>query len=332
MNPLIFNQVSRHFYKLPRHLDFLKSTEDLYGLFDIPIQLSEERKKLFKRLYQGIGKTGCYTVKLPNNNLLRIKMEYSNSMGNSHYSRYWIPYLFIAESLGLITPNKTKIIEVTSGSAGIALAMVAKELGFHTTIIVPKVLPKNRIQPMMDYGAELVIVDGYIDRCVEKLKSLVKQNGYFPTNHSEEKSDFIINVFSRIAKEYLDVYDFPDYAIIGLGNGTTTYAIFSELKKRDYKTKCISYHPDLTKDQLIFGLYGPNVSLRHIELADALTDKKVFTNDIFMDEIDDYFKCDTEIKNLGPSSKYGIAIAYNIAKKVSNKTILTIGYDKNDRY
>ena len=333
MNPLIFNQVYRYFKKkLPAHWKFLNGTQDLIGFFKIKNQLSEERKKLFKKLYLGIGNTSCYTVQLPNNNLLRIKMECSNPMGNSHYSRYYIPYLFIAESLGLIYPNETNIIDVTSGSAGIALAMASKSLNYKSTIIVPKILPKNRIQPIIDYGAELIIVDGYIDKCIEKLKILVSQNGYLPTNHSEEKSDFIVKVFSRIAQEYLSDHFCPDYAIIGLGNGTTTYAIFNRLKKECCNTKCISYHPDTNKDQLIFGLYGPNVYLRHVELADELADEKIFTNDIQSDEILEYFKGDTEISNLGPSSLYGISISFEIAKKVKNKNFFTIGYDKNDRY
>jgi cysteine synthase len=332
MKPSIFHQVYEHFNKLPFHQEFIKGNSDLKYLFGLENKISEERKIKYKKLYQGIGNTHCYSVNLPNNNRLKIKMEYSNSMGNNHYARYWIPYLFIAESLELIKPGKTKIIEVTSGSAGIALAMATKELEFDTTIIVPKMLPKNRLQPMIDYGAKLELVDGYIDKCIEKFISLVKQNDYFPTNHSEEKSDFIVNVFSRIGKEFLSSYKCPDYAVIGLGNGTTTYSVFSEFKNRGCNTKCISYHPDLTKSQLVFGLYGPNVNLKHIEMANALTDEKIFTNDIYFNEIDEYFKNDTEIINLGPSSKYGIAIAYNIAKTVSKKTFLTIGYDKNDRY
>ncbi len=335
MNPFIFHQVYRTFNNLPSQLQYLKGKENLLGLFDIPNQISEERKNIYKTIYNGIGETGCYTVNLPNNNLLRIKMEYANSMGNSHYSRYWIPYLFIAESLNLISPNKTKIIEVSSGSAGIALAVATKELGFHTTIVVPKSLPKNRLQPMIESRAELIRVDGYIDKCVEELKYRVEQNGFFPTNHSEEKSDFIVNVFSRIAAEYLNNYNFPDYAIIGLGNGTTTYAIFSEFKNRGGNTLCISYNPDLTKKQLIYGLYGPhepNFNLRHIKLADSITSQKMYTNAIDLTEVEEYFKYDTEISNLGSSSKYGIAIAFSIAKIVKEKTFLTIGYDKNDRY
>lgn len=333
MNPLIFNQVYRYFKKkLPVHWKFLNSTQNLFGLFEIENKISEERINLYKKLYQGVGNTFCYSVQLPNNNLLRIKMECSNPMGNSHYSRYYIPYLFVAESLGLIYPNETNIIDVTSGSAGIALAMASKFLNYKSTVIVPKILPRNRIQPIIGYGPDLIVVEGYIDKCIEKLKTLVEKNRYFPTNHSEEKSDFIVKVFSRIAQEYLSVNYCPDYAIIGLGNGTTTYAIFKEIKKRNCKTKCISYHPDITRSQIIFGLYGPNVRLRHIELADELTDEKFHTNDFHFKEIDDFFKYDTEIINLGQSSKYGIAIAFKLAQKVSNKTLWTIGYDKNDRY
>jgi cysteine synthase len=332
VNPFVYHQLYRSSNKIKEILDFLDSNKSIIELFDISNNLSQSRKLQYKSLYQGIGNTKCYEAMLPNNNRIFVKMEYANSMGNSHYSRYWLAYLYIAEASGIIIPGETNIIDVSSGSAGIALALATKYLGYKCTIIVPDCLPESRVLPMIANGAELVRVHGYIDKCIVKLLELVDENRFFPTNHSEEKSDLITKVFKRIAIEFSDEHGAPDYAVLGLGNGSTTFAIFDYLSSLNCQSVKVSYHPELSREQLIYGLYGPNVKLRHIELSEKLTDFKFYTNDIILDEINDYFKYDTEIINLGPSSKYGIAISYNLSKTVSNKCFFSIGYDKNDRY
>lgn len=332
MNQLKFHQLHRNREKIKNYLEFLDSDESIESLFDINNNLSSDRINIYKNLYKGIGKTSCYQSILPNNNRLFVKMEYANTLGNSHYSRFWLPYLFIAETAGLIIPNKSNIIDVTSGSAGIALALATKYLGFRSTIIVPDILPVSRKLPMRHQHTEIIEVSGYIDKCINKLIELTNKDDYFPANHSEEKADLITKIFRRIASEYYIEYGSPDYAIIGLGNGTTTTAIFNYFVTKKCNTIKISYHPDIKSGQLIFGLYGQDVKLRHIKSAEEMSDHKYFTNNIKLDEIEEYFKFDTEIRNLGPSSKFGIAIAYKLSKEIKDKTFLTIGYDKNDRY
>jgi len=317
----------------PDIISFLNGQEDISRLFDLPVKIPIERINIYKQLYRGIGNTSCYKVNLPNNNVLHVKMEYANSGGNSHYSRFWIPYLFIAEALDLIHPGETHIIEVTSGSAGIALSEACKQLGFPLTLIVPEVLPKVRIEPMENNGADLIRVKGYIGGCISKLREMLIKNGYFPTNHSEEKADVLVKIDKRIAVEYFEQYGPPDYAIIGLGNGTSTYAIFDYFRQvAGESTKRITYYPRLDSGQIIFGLYGPNVKLRHVPMALDLAVDCFYTDDIDLSEIKAIYQFDTEISNLGASSLYAIAIARKIAEKVENKTFLTIGYDKSDRY
>lgn len=328
----IYETIARHIESLPNHLEFLKGDGDISNIFKLDSPITPERKKLYRKLYSGVGNTNCYTVQLYNDNLLNVKMEYANPMGNSHYARYWLPYLYLGEALEVISPEDSHILEVTSGSAGIALSMATNKLGYETSIIVPSLLPKSRVNPIINSGSNLIKVDGYIDKCIERLREMLNTGNYYATNHSEEKSDIIIYVFSRIIAEYLSEFSPPDYAIIGLGNGTSTLATFRYLQRHSNNTKCITYHPRLDKKEYVLGLYGPNVNLRHVELSKEVTDELRYTSDISLDEVKEVFKYDTEISNLGPSSLYGIQIALELSKKVSNNTFFTIGYDKNDRY
>ena len=174
--------------------DFMDSDADMRHLFELPTAILKERVALYKKLYMGVGDTPCYTVHLPNDNILRVKMEYANAMGNNHYSRCWIPYLFIAETLGVITPGETHLLEVTSGSAGISLSMAAKFLSYELTLVIPDELPSGRTAPMEYYGAEIVRVPGYIEDCIKELRRLLIKNDYFPCNHSEESADILVKI------------------------------------------------------------------------------------------------------------------------------------------
>jgi cysteine synthase len=310
--------------------EFMDSEAGMQLLFDLPSSIPKARVALYKKLYVGIGNTSCYTVPLPNDNLLHIKMEYANGMGNNHYSRCWIPYLFIAETLGVIVPEETHLLEVTSGSAGISLSMAAKYLGYELTLVIPEELPVGRTAPMEYYGATLVRVSGYIGSCIKEMRRLLVKSNYFPCNHSEENADLLVKIDKRIAIEYRAAYGTPDYCIIGLGNGTSTYAIFDYWRSFKKQPDLVTYHPDLTKPGVVFGLYTSNVNLRHIEPALSMATERLYTSE--MDMIRKMFCFDTEISNLGESSLYAIFIVLEKAKHVSGKTFFTIGYDKKDRY
>lgn len=311
---------------------FMDGEADMHLLFDLPSSIPAERVARYKKLYAGIGNTSCYTIPLANDNLLRIKMEYANGMGNNHYSRCWIPYLFIAETLGVIVPEETHLLEVSSGSAGISLSMAANFLDYKLTLVIPDKLPKGRTAPMEYYGANLVKVPGYIGNCIKEMRRLLVRNTYFPCNHSEENADLLVKIDKRIAIEYKAVYGTPDYCIIGLGNGTSTYAIFDYWTSFKKQMELVTYHPDLTKPEVVFGLYTSNVNLRHIEPALSMATERLYTSEMDIDMVRKLFCFDTEISNLGESSLYAIFIALEKAKHVASKTFFTIGYDKRDRY
>ena len=312
--------------------EFMDSDAGMHLLFDIPTPINAQRVSLYKKLYEGVGNTPCYTVHLPNDNLLRIKMEYANAMGNNHYSRCWIPYLFIAETLGVISPGDTHLLEVTSGSAGISLAMATQELGYELTLVIPEELPEGRTAPMEYYGAHLIKVTGYIDSCIKELRRLLVSYIYYPCNHSEENADLLVKIDKRIASEYRSAFGVPDYSIVGLGNGTSTFAIFSYWHQFLNRPRLVTYHPDLKRHDVVYGLYGPNVKLRHVEPALSLSDECLTTTDMDLHKVTDAFCYDTEISNLGLSSLYSIFISQEKSRHVYGKTFMTIGYDKSDRY
>lgn len=322
----------REINKRPALLEFLQGQKSLLYFFDLIDELNKDRKTLFKNLYNDVGETPIHQVDLGNNNRLKIKLECNNDMGNNHYSRYWLIHLALAEAFKIIIPNKTKIIEVTSGSSGISLSLACEQLGYDLTMIVPESLPKGRTEPMINAGTKVIKTEGYIDACIQTLRKMLSEDNYYAANHSEEKSNLITYVFSRMASEFINTFNSPDVAILGLGNGTSTEAAARTFKERSTHTKIYSYYPAFDSKQVVFGLYGPNVELRHIPEAKKLVDEMFYTSEGQIEEVREMFKNDKIIINLGISSLYAIAFAMRLAKTTKDLTYYTIGYDKIERY
>lgn len=225
----------------------------LDNLFRLSVNISPTRTSLFQRLYQGVGNTPFYYVNLLNSNSLYLKKETENANGNNHYSRYWIIYLFIMEEIGEISPDSTHLIEVSSGSSGISLSIACKELGYPLTMILPEILPIRRVEPMIRNGASIIYSKGYVRECIGLLKRKLVSRKFFYPNHSEEENDIIVKVFKRITAEIYNQAEF-DYLISGIGNGSSTVALFDFI----FKTKIhkIGFFPFANSNKIVYGLYG----------------------------------------------------------------------------
>lgn len=334
LQPRMITTVGRELPKRPDIKTFLEAAGPLGDIFSLPTDIPSDRVQRYREAYFGIGDRKYYQVNLPNENRLFLKMEYANAMGNTHYSRFWLVYLFIAETLGAIDPEVTRIIEVTSGSSGIALAMASEAMDYHVTILVPAVLPENRVAPMRRRNVTVIPVKGYINECITELRRLIDVDGYYATNHSEEKADVITHVFARIGHEVIRDAIRPDVTVLAMGNGTSTLAIARALKSGPQPPKIFAYRPNFEEhpEDIVYGLIGANIECRHIQLAMQWVDELCYTTGRSLEGIERSFQHDTEISNLGYSSLHGVRIAMELAQFAHGKTFLSLGYDKKDRY
>jgi len=256
-------------HQRPDLLKWVQGDEPLDGLFDLPSNLDPDRVALYKTLHQGVGHTPVHQLTLPNGARLHLKMESRNAMGGSHYSRYWLPYLFLAESLGAIVPGETHLVEVTSGNSGLTLALASKALGYAVTLLAPHVLSEKRISPIKDAGAEVVVVEGYVKECVGLMRRMLTTGKYFTPNHSEERIDLLVHAMRRISLEYLAEHPSPTAAFAALGNGCSTVGLLKPFMDHHLSTERYVYWPAKDFDRPVVGLMIQEVDLRHIALAKA---------------------------------------------------------------
>lgn len=261
-------------------------------------------------------------------------MECENGMGNNHYSRYWLIHLALAEAFGLININETTILEITSGSSGISLSMACEQLGYKLKIIVPESLPKGRLEAMTRKCTTIVKVPGYIGNCRKFFLEEKNKADYYLPNHSEEKADLISMVFSRIATEFLTDYGSVDNVIVGLGNGSSTYAVANKFRSNCPDCMVYSYYPSASNGKIVYGLYADNLSFIHIirTQKEGLVDEEFFTDHFDIEDIYSCFQDCEIIKEWGMSSVYALGIAYQLAKSMEGKTFFSIAYDRIDRY
>ena len=87
-----------------------------------------------------------------------VKLEFFNP-GGSVKDRIGLSMLREAVARGVLKPGM-QLVEPTSGNTGVALAMVAAEMGFPLTLVMPETMSQERRRLLQAFGARLVLTPG----------------------------------------------------------------------------------------------------------------------------------------------------------------------------
>ncbi|NJR48747.1 MAG: cysteine synthase A [Leptolyngbyaceae cyanobacterium CSU_1_3] len=151
-----------------------------------------------------------------------------------------------AEEAGLIHPDKTILVEPTSGNTGIALSMVAAAKGYRLILTMPETMSLERRAMLKAYGAQLELtpgsegMKGAIRRATEIVASVPNtwmlqqfENPANPKIHREATAEEL----------WQDTDGTIDFLIAGVGTGGTITGVAEVLKSRKPSFKVVAVEP-----------------------------------------------------------------------------------------
>jgi len=175
-----------------------------------------------------------------------LKLEFFNP-GGSVKDRIAMNMINAAEEAGLISPEKSIIIEPTSGNTGIGLALVCAAKGYKLTLTMPDTMSIERRKLLKAYGADLVLTPGAlgmrgaIAKAEELCGTLV--NAFMPQQFSNAANPKIHR--ETTANEiWEDTDGLVDIVVAGVGTGGTVTGLAQVLKAKKPSVKVYAVEPE----------------------------------------------------------------------------------------
>ncbi|EKV00077.1 cysteine synthase A [Leptolyngbya sp. PCC 7375] len=151
-----------------------------------------------------------------------------------------------AEASGAIAPDRTVLVEPTSGNTGIALAMVAAAKGYRLILTMPDTMSLERRAMLNAYGAELVLTPGSqgMNGAIAKAQEITAQlpNAFMPQQF-ENPANPQIHRETTAEEIWNDTDGQVDMVVAGVGTGGTITGVSQALKLKKESFRAIAVEP-----------------------------------------------------------------------------------------
>ena len=177
---------------------------------------------------------------------LCAKLEFMNPT-SSLKDRILRHMVLRAEERGDLRPGMT-ILEASTGSTGIATAMIAAVRGYPVVIVMPEGMSEERKECMRAYGAELVLTPGAesdVDLCLDKVEELKAGSpGKFWEPAQFSNKDNIEAHYMTTGPEIWDQTDGrADVFVASQGSGGTVSGVGKYLKEHNPLARIYAVEP-----------------------------------------------------------------------------------------
>jgi len=267
------------------------------------------------------------------------KCEHWNP-GGSVKDRIAQAMLDAAEQAGTIAPDRSTIIEPTSGNTGIALAMVCAARGYRLILTMPESMSLERRALLTSLRAELVLtpanddMDGAVARaralCAEIEGAYMPDQFRNPANPEAHRRTTAVEIVAQ-TEGRLDAF------VAGIGTGGTITGVGQVLRERVPGAKIIGVEPEVSAV-----LNGKPAGLHRIQGIGAGFIPPVLDRTV-LDEVrtisdEAAWACAQELAKregllVGISAGANVAIAIAVARELGpTSRVVTILCDTGERY
>jgi cysteine synthase A len=174
------------------------------------------------------------------------KLEFFNPI-SSVKDRIGVAMIDALEKSGRISPDRTLLIEPTSGNTGIALAFVAAARGYRLILVMPESMSIERRKMLALLGAQLVLTPASqgMKGALAKADELVAQNpGAVIPQQFENPANPEIHRLTTAEEIWNDTNGEVDYFIAGVGTGGTFTGVGQVLKPRRPSLRVVAVEPE----------------------------------------------------------------------------------------
>ena len=272
-----------------------------------------------------------------------VKMEGLN-VGGSIKTRTAMNMIEQAEKDGLIRPDRTIIVEPTSGNQGIGLALVGAVKGYKTIIIMPDSVSEERRKLVRHYGAEVILIHdagdigARIDECLqtalrmrdEDPRVFVPQQFENPNNTMTHKKYTALEIMAQVAGPI-------DGFCAGIGTGGTITGIGEVLRAQYPGIEIWAVEPE-NAAILAGGTIGTHLQMGIGDgIIPEILNQQIY-NDIYVVTDEEALETSRRLAReeglmVGISAGTNVAAALKLAKKLGEgKTVVTVLPDTAERY
>ena len=268
-----------------------------------------------------------------------VKLEKYNP-GGSVKDRVALNMIDNAERKGLLKPGAA-IIEPTSGSTGIGLAVIAAVRGYRTIIVMPDSMSVERQMLMKAYGAEVVLTPGAqgMTGSIQKAQELAREiPGSFIPGQFDNPANPAAHLDSTGPEIWEDTDGQVDLFVAGVGTGGTITGTGRYLKDKKPSVKVVAVEP-AASPLLSEGKAGPH-PLQGIgaNFVPSILDTGVYDEIVTVSGDEAYTACREAARKegilVGITAGAAIHTAVALAKRPENagKTIVALLPDTGERY
>ena len=298
-------------------------------------------------LLAGVGHTPLVELSLPaervpGNNGVRLfgKLESVNP-GGSLKDRPVRRMVQSAVAAGHLRPGEMagpRLLDSSSGNAGIAYAMVGALLDIPVTLVVPGNATQERLDRMRAYGAEVVLTDpieGY-DHALREARRLAAEqpdvywhcdqygNDENWRSHYEETGGEILEQVEQLTGSV------PDALVLGVGTGGSLTGIARRLREANRDLAVVAVVPERFP-----GIEGLKPLGQPGDIIPAILDESLIDErmEVFIE--DALAACrGLALQGIyvGPSSGAYVHVATRLAERGEHPLIVTLLCDTGERY